>query len=290
MAVRTFSVIGGGRVGTWLAAHLPDASLRLGAIVEQNAQRRDYLASLFPQNVIFASAESAPLEAADIIAICVRDDQIEAVAAGLAKTHQNLRGKIVFHTSGVYGADILQPLRESGAFLASVHPILAVSDVPPAELPLRGVFFDVEGDAEALRPLQTLLKNAGAKVISVTAEQKTALHLAAVLYSNYFVILADLAAESLRRAGLGAEFRYQPFVPLIESTLKNLAAQPPAEALTGPLKRADVSTLKKHLAFLQERFPEAAAIYRQCAEYMLTRLDMSAKEKAAVREVLRQTD
>ena len=74
--------------------------------------------------------------------------------------------------------------------------------------------------------------------------------------------LFDIALEMLGRCGLPVNRARQVLLPLVESTMANLATQDPARALTGTFKRGDVSTVRKHLAALKSaNLPEALAAY-----------------------------
>ena len=86
-------------------------------------------------------------------------------------------------------------------------------------------------------------------------------HAAAVLASNYTVVLAALApsartCRARRRRALPA------IMPLLHSTMANLGHTGLPDALTGPLVRGDVGTVMRHLAALDRVTPEIAQVYR----------------------------
>jgi predicted short-subunit dehydrogenase-like oxidoreductase (DUF2520 family) len=87
-------------------------------------------------------------------------------------------------------------------------------------------------------------------------------HAAAVLASNYTVVLAALAADLLGHTGLDPDAALPALMPLLESTMANLGRAGLPGALTGPLARGDAGTVMRHLAALDRTTPEIAEVYR----------------------------
>ena len=55
----------------------------------------------------------------------------------------------------------------------------------------------------------------------------------------------------LSSCGLSRRRARQVLLPLVESTLANLKLQDPKLALTGPFKRGDAATIRKHIAAMR---------------------------------------
>jgi predicted short-subunit dehydrogenase-like oxidoreductase (DUF2520 family) len=83
----------------------------------------------------------------------------------------------------------------------------------------------------------------------LTRRAKAAYHAAAVFASNYFVVVEAVAHRLLQRAGVPRAAAWRALRPLVEGTLENLA-RGPAAALTGPVVRGDVTTIRRHRAAL----------------------------------------
>ena len=97
---------------------------------------------------------------------------------------------------------------------------------------------------------------------TIDAGRKALYHAAAVTAAPHMTALFDIAVEMLGRCGLSANRARAVLLPLVESTLANLATQEPSQALTGTFKRGDVSTVRKHLAALKAaNLPQAMAAY-----------------------------
>src|SRR6266508_4613883 len=84
-------------------------------------------------------------------------------------------------------------------------------------------------------------------------------HASAVFASNYFVVVEAVAQRLLRHAGLTDADAWQALRPLVEGTLENLTRGEPGRALTGPVARGDVDTIRRHLESLT---PDDAILYR----------------------------
>ena len=87
---------------------------------------------------------------------------------------------------------------------------------------------------------------------------KPAYHAGAVITSNYVVVLAALAEQLAREAGVPPADAVRLYLPLMQGTVANLSLGP-AAALTGPIRRGDVATVRRHLAVLD---PGQRLVYR----------------------------
>src|SRR5690606_24287151 len=83
-------------------------------------------------------------------------------------------------------------------------------------------------------------------------------HAAAVFASNYLVTLAATAVRILREIGVPEEDALPALIPLMRGTLDNLEDLGLASALTGPIARGDLDTVRTHLARLS---PDDRALY-----------------------------
>jgi predicted short-subunit dehydrogenase-like oxidoreductase (DUF2520 family) len=84
-------------------------------------------------------------------------------------------------------------------------------------------------------------------------------HAAAVVASNYLPVLLALAARLLVHAGVDEDDAVPALLPLMRGTLDNVAELGIGPALTGPVARGDIETVRLHLRMLPER---EARLYR----------------------------
>jgi predicted short-subunit dehydrogenase-like oxidoreductase (DUF2520 family) len=283
-------LIGAGRVGSVLAYHFSQFDIPISSITEKNATRRSALRKTFSDIGISPSLSSESISQSDIIFICVPDDQLAGVVSTVDRLKVDLSKKTFVHTSGAYSSEILIRLRDSNGQIASAHPIYSFGNAEAEDISLEGVYFDLEGDVAAVDALKNIFRRVGIKFIEISRDQKIAVHIASVFYSNYLVGLTQVAQAVLRACGFPEENFWEPFVPLIGSTLKNLSANSPAQALTGPIKRGDVQTVEKHLAYLKSHNSAAVPAYVQMARAILPLASLPPKSIHRVEEILRDYD
>jgi predicted short-subunit dehydrogenase-like oxidoreductase (DUF2520 family) len=277
------SILGAGRLGTALGLALK----RLGCRIEVVAARRPSSARraakiLGPGTLALSvlqlrkltQSQRDRLNHSSLILIATPDDAIAPVTERLAAIFESnparLRDSasrtttrpVVFHTSGALASDILAPLRRAGFAVGSLHPLVSISEsLSGAEL-LTHAFFSVEGDPAALRLGKLIVREVGGESFFIDSQCKALYHAAALTASPNMTALFDIALEMLGLCGLRPERARQILLPLVQSTVDNLAAQDPARALTGTFKRGDVSTVQKHLAALEAaNLPQALAAY-----------------------------
>jgi predicted short-subunit dehydrogenase-like oxidoreductase (DUF2520 family) len=254
-------IIGAGAVGTALGAALHRAGWPVVAVGSRDEARRNRFRSLVPGARAFA--EAAPvLDEAELILLSVPDDAIP----GLAGELRLYGGQALVHTSGVLGAEVLEPARAAGTQVGAFHPLVAFADTERAIEALHGATIAVEGDDELASLLATMADTLGATAVRLAPGTKAAYHAAAVLSAGGFVALLDAIAELGRAAGLDEAGALAVYGGLIEQTLGNARALGIRSALTGPMTRGDVGTLARHLDALARLAPGALPLYRAAAE------------------------
>ena len=174
------------------------------------------------------------------------------------------RSKVVLHTSGALDERELSPLAKLGASAGSMHPLQTFSG--RASTPLDGVVFAIQGDPRAQRAARRIARALGGFPVSLRTGAKPAYHAAAVLAAGGFDALLDAIAELGRLAGLDEAGSLAVYGPLIEQTLGNARALGIDRALTGPATRGDRGTIRAHLAELEARAPDVAALYARLAD------------------------
>lgn len=228
-------IIGGGRMGRGLARALADAGER----VELWSSREASGAGAGPAGLVSAAAT---------ILLAVPDGVIATVAAAIAP--QVSADQVVLHLSGVHDRTVLSPLAARGAACGSLHPLQTVPDPATAAARWRGAYAAVEGDDRAVTEAERLARCLALTPVRLPAGAKVLYHAGAVAASNYVVTLAGLAARWAAAAGLSAELAAQIYRPLLAGAAANLAGTSAAAALTGPIRRGDIDTVRAHLAAL----------------------------------------
>jgi predicted short-subunit dehydrogenase-like oxidoreductase (DUF2520 family) len=249
-------IVGAGAVGTALGVALSRAGWPVHAVASRDPERRERFRSLVDVSRAFVDPE--PLaEEVELIILAVPDD----VVAPLAGSLRMYSGQAMIHTSGALGAEVLAPAMAAGTQIGSFHPLVAFADTERAVAALHGATVAIEADDQLAAMLAQMAEAIGATPVRLAPGTKSAYHAAAVLAAGGFVALLDAIAELGRVAGLDEGGSLAIYGRLIEGTLGNARALGIAAALTGPITRGDVGTLRAHLATLQAHAPAAIELY-----------------------------
>ncbi len=265
MALRV-AFIGAGKVGCSLARYLGEAgSAEIVGFFSRSADSAREAATFAGGRAFSSPAEAAG--AADVIFLTTPDAAIAAVAESLAAKagEAGLAGKVVAHCSGATPSEVLAPCRASGAKIASMHPLYAVSSRFDCYQELAQAFFTLEGADVALDALESLIAPCKNRFVRIPAEQKTRYHAAAVMASNLVVGLFEIATEELVTCGFSPDEAKVALAPLFLGNAEHIAAAGPAASLTGPAARGDLSTIEAHLSCL---CGENREVYRLLTEVL----------------------
>ncbi len=259
----TINLIGAGRVGrTFL--HLLAAN--------PNCWVQDILSATYSSAQIAveqvktgrAVKHISDLRPADLWIITVPDSKIADVAIrladGLAGT-EAARASVAFHCSGFFPAAKMGPLQRLNWRLASVHPVLSFADPESARDQFSGTLCGLEGDEAALAVIQPVLEQLGAECFAIRSESKSLYHAAAVISNNFTVVLQAIAQEAWKDAGVADEIVPRLNEKLLASTVENVRALGPQQALTGPAARGDEQVVAHQGQLVAHWHPDAGNLY-----------------------------
>ena len=281
------AIVGAGSLARVLARELKRSGYRVTEIVGRDQAGSRARAARLARSVAARTAtmSSAHL-AAGIVWLCVPDDAIRGAAAALAARRDlDWRRKIAVHSSGALPASELSALKTMGASIASVHPMNSfVAESKPS---FKGVPIALEGDAKALKTLSPMAKklNSGGEVFVLKPEQKTLYHAMGAFASPLVIALLDASEEVGKAAGVQRPARVTEII--LRTTMENYFRKGAHAAFSGPLRRGDVETIRRHLEELS-RLPGARQIYVALAAQAVARLPV--KKAAALRSLLTPTD
>ncbi len=287
----SLAIIGAGRVGRALGRRLRELGWKIAAVVtrsEPTARKATrYIGGGHAHAVI-----SRRVLAAHVTLITVPDAAVEKVARELARIGaEELRGKIVLHTSGALGSNVLEAVRECGAAVGSMHPLQTFSGVGVP--PLEGRVFAIEGDAGAMRMARQIVRALGGTPVHLESPKKPLYHAAGALAAGHMLALMEAATQMMMETGMNRREAVRALLPLTRQVLENFERLGPRAAWTGPLSRRDFGVVASHAAALRElpdEFLEAyqilnrlsARVLSKDSHELLTELEkLAVKEKAA---------
>ena len=201
---------------------------------------------------------------ANVVIVSVRDPQIDGVMNEIltaARTGRMERGTVVLHTSAIAEPAALSELADLGFPGGTFHPLIPFTDPDRAAAMLHGGWIGIDGDATARSAARRIAARIGARTLDIPAGGKPAYHAAAVMGSNFPVVLASVAAHLLQALGITESSAHHAIESLMTGAMANMANIPPDDALTGPVVRGDAVTVGKHLKGLKP-YPSAGAVYR----------------------------
>jgi len=253
----TVGIIGAGRVGTAVAIALKDAGFHIVGVASRGAEAESLARKVECER--FGQDACKVISGADIVFITTPDREIEKVSREIAPCIE--RGVLVAHTSGAYSSRILVPIGERGGLCLSMHPCQSFSDLSTAAKRLRGCYFCLEGDNEAVRRGSLLAEAMKCGSFAVRSEDKTLYHVACSISSNYFIVLVEKALSIFEKIGIGRERSLEILMPLLKGTLDNIIDVGVRNALTGPIERGEVETIRDELEVIEASIPELKDAY-----------------------------
>jgi predicted short-subunit dehydrogenase-like oxidoreductase (DUF2520 family) len=228
------------------------------------------------------TACSASLDAT-VLWFCVPDREIHNAAKvmadrlpGRTAANQKNRVRYALHSSGALLSRELNPLRQAGAAIASVHPLMTF--VPGVHPSLDDVPFAIEGDEPAVSVARNIVRALGGESFSLPAKRKAAYHAWATLTSPLLLAFLVTLEQAALAAGLTREDARRKSLPIIRQTLSNYSRLGPSNSFSGPLLRGDVKTVAKHLSALKKH-PGVSEVYVALARAALRGLPARNKKE-----------
>lgn len=275
-------IIGAGKVGTTLGAYL-----RKNEISVSGYYSRTYESAVIAADYTKTKAYNdidALVNASGTLFITTPDGEIRHVWDCIAK--DRLAGKIICHFSGSLSSLVFSGIETAGASGCSVHPMFAFSDKFQSYKTFHNAVLTVEGQERAVCEIKALFEGLGHRVFMMKAEDKMRYHAAAALASNYMVGLFQSSLDLLGECGFSEEDSRFLLAPLIRNNVDAMLDRGTVDALTGPVERGDVDTVKKHLEVLEGTGTEA--VYRSLGRELVKIAEKKNADRdyTAVRNIL----
>jgi predicted short-subunit dehydrogenase-like oxidoreductase (DUF2520 family) len=280
-------VISAGRVGSVLGAALARAGHHLIGVsaVSQASLRR--AEELLPDVPVLDPPDVA--QAADLLLLAVPDDELAGLVRGLAATGSLRAGQIVVHTSGAHGVGALAPAAEVGALCLALHPVMTFTGRAEDLMRMTAASVGVtaaDDDEVAWSVGEALVVEMDADPVRIPEHVRPLYHAALAHGANHLVTLVAECTDLLRSAGVSGGERL--LGPLLSAALDN-ALRHGDRALTGPVSRGDVGTVRKHLDVLAREAPEVLPSYRVLARRTADRAEAAGLLRSEAATEVRTT-
>ena len=274
------AIVGAGNFGTVLGVSLRRAGYRIEAVIARSRGASLKKAQRLAKEVDARALANPSDLRAGLIWFCVPDAEIARAARVLAGKIE-WKGRVALHSSGALTSEELGGLRNRGAAVASVHPLMTF--VRGSQPSLAGVPFALEGDGAAVRIARRVIEEVGGYTYPIRKHEKAAYHAWGTFASPLFTALLATTEQVATLAGVKRKAAKRRMIPILLQTLANYAAFAAGEAFSGPIVRGDVDTVRRHLQVLRS-MPAARDVYSALVRAAL--LYLPAKNKSALKRLL----
>lgn len=221
-AIHSVVVVGPGRAGGALALAAQRSGHRVGVVTGPSGR--------VPVGVEIFDGSYRP----DLVFVATRDEMIASAVASLEFESPG----VLAHLSGFTSVDVLAGCFDADTLIGSFHPLQTLPDPQTGALAFAGSFVALTGPAAKI--LWPFALSLGMHPFHLADESKPAYHAAASAASNFLVACLAVAGELLADAGVD----FEVVRPLVESSVVNAFTLGPAAALTGPVARGDMETVR----------------------------------------------
>jgi predicted short-subunit dehydrogenase-like oxidoreductase (DUF2520 family) len=269
------TIVGAGNLAHALAVSLRHAGYKIEGVLARSGGTSLRKAQKLAKET-GARAAVIPAETqAPVVWFCVPDAEIAHAAQALAQ-EIDWKRKVALHSSGALTSDELGALRQRGAAIASVHPLMTfVRDSRPSLE--GGVPFAIEGDGAAVKVARRIVNDLAGRAYPIRKTDKAAYHAWATFGSPLFTALLATTEQVAALAGVKPKEARRRMIPILRQTLANYAAFGAAGAFSGPIVRGDVRTVQSHIRTLRAT-PVALDVYLSLANAAVAYLPVKNKE------------
>lgn len=292
MATRlSIGIVSAGRVGSALGSALRAAGHTIVGAHAPSEASLDRLGAMLPGVPALSVEEVA--RRAEVLLFAVPDDELGPLVEGLAELGCFTAGQLAIHVAGRYGVSVLEPAARAGALTLAVHPAMTFTGTSLDVARLVGCPFAVTAPATLLPIGQALVTETGGTPVVVAEEDRGLYHAALAHGANHLVTLVAQSMRVLEALGVEAPGAY--LAPLLQAALDGTLSSGES-ALTGPVARGDVGTVREHLASLDALaatgdYADIPPAYRALARATAARVAArSLREPPAIDRLLAELD
>lgn len=241
-------IIGAGKIAFSLTAALCNAGIKPAMIISRKLSSARILAQKFSINAFSDSVRDIPQQPVTLM-FSVPDNELSFISLQIAKQKINFKKSVFIHLSGSQDINSLSDISlkegNTGSFhLMQTFPSKKIRNVSGAYV---GIEYENEDVKEYLFYICKALK---LKPIEIPKGGKTAYHLTGVFISNFYVANFFSAQEVFSETGLIDVKLSEMLEPLLKATIQNVKKAGVFNAISGPVERGDIKTIKAHIDIL----------------------------------------
>jgi len=279
--------IGAGQLAVPLAWSLSRAGYPVTGAASRSRASAERLAAGIENAKVYGTVQ-ALLDDSDLVIVAVPDDAIEPVtrAAAWQRRHS------VVHCSGATEVAALSAAAAAGAATGGFHPLQTFTNTQTAIATLPGCTIAIEAEGDLRDALWAMAKALGCSPIRLPPGARALYHASGSFAASFLVRLMNDALDLWSAFGVSREDAFKALLPLTKGTVAALDSNGPIRALAGPIARADVGTVARHIEGLRTRAPHLLPIYldlaRRSVSIAQAKGSASRKKLAALQALLQK--
>ncbi len=244
-----YGIVGAGQLSTAFAVSLGST---IAWIANRGEARRVQMRMLLGNVDLYSSVEEVAAPP-DCLIFAVSDGAVQHQAEASARHWGGaLSGRFVLHCSGALGREALASCSRLGARTIAAHPFQTI--VPSLAAVPAGAAWGIEAEAEDREFARNFVEYFGGTAFFLSDEtrvHRALYHASASAAANYLTVLASCAAELATAAGIPASLFLPPIMHTALDNALLAIERNHSLPLTGPIARADIGTLSKHISELR---------------------------------------
>jgi predicted short-subunit dehydrogenase-like oxidoreductase (DUF2520 family) len=240
------AIIGAGKIAYSLVDALKKSGYDVQIIISRKVSSAKTLAAKFSIPQYSNSLQKIP-EDINVFFLTVPDGEIKNAADSLSRLKRDFKNSICIHFSGVENITALISLKKKGCATGSLHIIRPFPSKNIVDIRNSPASIETESK-QAKSFLLQLCRKLKLKPHLISSDEKVFHHIAAVHSSNFLV---GNLFNAFSLISTKSEYPKSILRQTTQSALDNVFKLSPARALSGPIDRGDIYTIRKHLDALE---------------------------------------
>ncbi|MCH8021519.1 DUF2520 domain-containing protein [candidate division KSB1 bacterium] len=253
------AIIGAGRISYSLTSALLKEGYIVDAIISKKNNSAKALAEKFGVKK-YSDDINLISKSVNVFFMTVPDSEIKKNAVQLSKLKLKFSTALFIHFSGAEDISVLVPLKLKGGKIGSLH---LMQTFPSKKIvKINNVNSAIEtNDDSVYKFLLRLCRDLQLIAFRIDSTDKTYYHLAGVFASNFLAGNLFNSQKLLSLNNIDEQKYFDILSSTIHSTLHNIKVVGPSKALSGPVDRGDIKTIRKHISSLKMKYKNSKGNY-----------------------------
>jgi predicted short-subunit dehydrogenase-like oxidoreductase (DUF2520 family) len=248
---KNIAVIGAGKISYSLTNVITKNNYNIKIVVSRRLNSAKKLAQKFKIETYSDQLNDIPAKCSFFL-LAVPDSQIKIVAENLSRLKLNFKNSLFVHLSGAHDISLLNSLKNKNAKTASIH---IMQTFPTKRIVnIKNSYAAIETKNKNIGNFLSSFANSVDLIpFTLKSENKALYHAAGVFASNFLVGNFFNSEKLFNESKIDNLNFYEMMQPIILSTLQNINKEGTVKALSGPVERGDLDTVKNHLLSIRKK-------------------------------------